>query len=941
MVGGVFISLVLVTLIFFVGNTYYRIIKDLPSIDLLPSLVEPPNGSLLHPSQFYDRTQQHIILTLENPAAVNKQYIELARLDEKFSSLPIEYLVSATIASDDPEFWDNSSNLLSIFTQSNQTTIPQKLIEIVFPENSMPPKEQDLGKRLLALQLVGKFGHLKILEWYLNTVQYGKFIYGVDAAARAYFAKPAQELSLAEAAMLAAFEQNPSLDPSIDLPSLREMQVQVIFKMRDQGFISSDEAQEALKENIQFQPQLEPESLSPEFTNLVLQQLSSVIPLKQLYRGGFEIVTSLDFELQNQADCVIQTLQIRTAAGTTNSVPTFDPSCEAGEFLSISPENDGASDQNFRAGVVIMDPENGQVLAMVGDENAELIPSYPKRHQVGTIISPWLYLTAFTQGMSPASLLWDIPVPATGESSNVVGEANQSARPAYHGPVSLRAAFVNDFYGAAEGLYQQVGAENIQQVENKFGIRTSEAISETQLTIDDFYSQQVSLFEIVQAFGVLANQGFMSGQPVSEIAQQNTQTRLTSNTVLSVTGINGKKWLDQTNTETIPVVSTQLAYLSTQVLSDAEARQLSTSQESPLEIDRPVAVKTGRSLDESNIWTVGFTPQIVVGVWIGESQPQNSFNPELASDLWQAIIRYATQEFSEKDFTEPSGISHVMVCEPSGLLPSPICPSVKEELFLTGLEPTKEDDLYKKYWVNRETGLLATIFTPVRMVEQKVYMSIPAPALEWARQSGFPLAPVNNDTYPPPPPSQEAEVNDPIENAYVGGLVNIYGSAGGEDFAYYRLQVGKGVYPQEWVQLGEDNKQPLKDGLLGVWDTTGLDGEYLVELLVVKNDRQFEQAYLYVTVDNTAPQVQILSPEENEEFHISQDATIIIRAAINDDFGLGLVEFEVDDQWKFTLYGPPYLVLWPAQLGMHEIRITAYDLAGNHQEEKISFIVTQ
>jgi membrane peptidoglycan carboxypeptidase len=941
LISGILISLAVVMLIFMGANVFFDLSQDLTSVDTLPSLLEPPDGALLQPTRFYDRTHQHVILTLENPAAKNKQYIRLSMTNGKITNQAFKYLADATIAAFDPNFWEESSNPLGVFSKGTQPFLAQKLVNNLRLVYSLPSQKRELSQRLSALLLTGKYGRLQILEWYLNTAHYGKLIFGADAAALAYFAKPAEELSLGEAVMLVSFEQNPSLDPFKDDLRLREMQVQVIINMLEQGFISSDQAQEALKENIQFQPQLEPESLSPEFTNLVLQQMSEVVPLEQLYQGGFEIITSLDYGLQNQADCASQIQKTRLHVNPGQDTSIQDPACEAANFLQATSEIEDPSTQDLDIEVVILNPESGQILAMVGNNQDELLSSNLEAHPVGTIASPWLYLTAFTQGMSPASILWDIPITYTNDSSDGARQVNESDLSTYHGPVSVRAAITNDYYGAAAGLYQQLGAENVWLVENQFGIQTPGIISNTQATIDDFYSQKATLLEITRAYGVLANQGFMAGQPKKANLQAQSQPRLTPTTLLSVSGYDGKTWLEWTKPETIPVVSTQLAFLTTKALTDDEVSQPNLAQESLSEIGRPVAVKTGRGTNDGNTWAVGFTPQIVVGVWVGDSQPGYSINPEPASDLWQAIIKYSTKELPIEDFSEPPGISHVLVCDPSGMLASPLCPSVKEEIFLSGTEPTHVDDLYQKYWVNRETGLLATIFTPAMLVDQKVFISIPAQALEWAKQAGFPMPPENYDTYPPPPPSEDAIITAPGFNTFIGGEVSFYGSAGGDNFSFYRLQVGQGVYPQEWMQLGKDIEQPVQNGLLGSWDTTGLQGEYLVELLVVKQDRQIEQAYLYLLVDNTAPSIKILAPENDGLFQIDQENTIILQASADDDFGLKQVEFVIDDQQIATLYESPYVVLWPAQLGQHELKITAYDMAGNCREEKLTFLVTQ
>jgi membrane peptidoglycan carboxypeptidase len=940
LLSGILISLTLVTFIFLGTNVYFQLAPSLASIESLPSLLKPPFGSLLQPTRFYDRTHQQVILTLENPAAVNKQYSRLSMAEGKITTQAFEYLADATIASIDPEYWNEPGSILDVISQSAQPILAQKLIDNLLLANKVSSNGWDFGQRLLTFELVNEYGRLQILEWYLNTAQYGNLIYGADAAARAYFAKPAAQLSLAEAAVLASFVQNPTLDPFKDNLRLREMQVQVIINMFGLGFISMGQAQEALKENIQFQPLLEPESRAPDFTNLVLQQISQVMPLTQLYQGGLQVITSLDFGLQNQALCAVQVQKALLQAGQGQESSLRDPACESATLLSEFSEIAVPSTQDLESEVVIMIPENGQILAMIGETGSTLLHGYPQQHPVGTIISPLLYLTAFTQGMSPASLLWDVPYSEKYTSSAVENQSYQPDWNSFHGPVSLRAAFGHDYYGAAAALYQQLGAENIWRVENQFGILPIESALAAPASINDFYSQQASLLEITRAYGVLAKQGFMVGQAEETGLEQKSTPMLNPITVLSVIDAEGKTFLELAKPDTIPVVSTQLAFLTTHIMGGGEENQPDAIKADELDINRPVAVKTGMSIDGSSTWAVGFTPQFVVGVWLGQTQPGYTLSLEPASDLWQAIMKYTTIDLPTEDFQEPTGISHVLVCDPTGRLPSSVCPSVKEEIFLSGTEPKQVDDLFKEYWVNRETGLLATIFTPTELVDRRVYLSIPTQDVEWAKQANFPLPPEKYDTYPPTH-SDDAEIRTPAMNSFVSGRVNIYGSAGGDNFAYYRLQVGEGVYPQEWEQIGTDIDQPRQDGLIGSWDTTGLQGEYLLELLVVKQDRQIERAYIYLIVDNLAPSLQILSPLINEDFQINQDKTIIIQASAEDDFSLEKVEFVVDDQPFATLYESPYIVFWPAEMGPHKLQITAYDQAGNYEEQTTSFSVTQ
>ena len=188
------------------------------------------------------------------------------------------------------------------------------------------------------------------------------------------------------------------------------------------------------------------------------------------------------------------------------------------------------------------------------------------------------------------------------------------------------------------------------------------------------------------------------------------------------------------------------------------------------------------------------------------------------------------------------------VCDPSGMLPTRECPNLVTEIFLNGSEPTQGDNLFREFFVNRETGLLATVFTPPELIDKRVYMIVPDEARDWAQSVGIEVPPTNYDAIQAPPVNPYTNITAPQLFADVSGNVLILGTASGDDFQYYRVQVGKGLNPQEWIQLGEDNFSAVDGGLLAEWDTTGLSGLYAVQLIVVRNDQKVDTAVIQVTV---------------------------------------------------------------------------------------------
>jgi membrane carboxypeptidase/penicillin-binding protein PbpC len=581
-------------------------------------------------------------------------------------------------------------------------------------------------------------------------------------------------------------------------------------------------------------------------------------------------------------------------------------------------------------------------MAMTGDGGKAALPAYPAPHPAGSIVSPFLALTAFTQGMSPASLLWDIPATnASAEPNPVQADLHQGLTASYHGPASLREVIVNDYSVAASQVLQQVGIVNVSLTEKQFGISTSIITQSLEGNLDELYSQPITLFENVEAYSVLANQGVMAGQPGIGNNPYRHQNGLSSTGILRVLGVDGQVWLDWTEPASLPVVTPQIAYLTSNVLSDERARWPSLGHPNALEIGRSAAAKVSLTVDANDAWTIGYIPQLAIGVWMGNQQAEvGGITVDMAAGLWHALMKYAASEIPVQDFIAPAGISRVQVCEPSGMLVSPLCPNIIQEVFLEGNEPTQVDDLYQKIYIDRETGLLATIFTPPELVDEAVFLVVPDEASSWARASGLPIPPTAYDSISTATPtSGEVQITKPEIGSKMRGQIRFTGSAGGDDFSYYRLQVGQGLNPQEWLQVGEDVDKPVRDGLLGTWDTKGLDGVYVVELLVVRQDMRIERAIIQITVDNTAPEVIILAPKEGEQFAYQQSEIILMNVSVSDNQGVQRVDYYLDNKAVSTLYEPPFIIPWGAQVGEHTLLIKAYDQAGNQNTTSVSFSV--
>jgi membrane carboxypeptidase/penicillin-binding protein PbpC len=391
--------------------------------------------------------------------------------------------------------------------------------------------------------------------------------------------------------------------------------------------------------------------------------------------------------------------------------------------------------------------------------------------------------------------------------------------------------------------------------------------------------------------------------------------------------------------QTQQVLSEPLAYLINNVLSDNEARVGAFGRPNPLEIDRPAAVKTGTTNDFIDNWTLGSTPQVTAGVWVGntDSTPMEKVTGLTgAAPIWHAVMKYVTQNLPLEEWNEPNGINRVTVCYPSGLLPTRDCQSLVDEIFIAGTEPTATDNVWQAFQVNRDTGKLATVFTPPELVERRVYEILPPEAADWVRLAGLPQPPTEYDTIYTPPEAGGGDVFiaslQPF--SYVHGVVPITGTVKSENFSFFRLQFGPGLNPTQWTQIGGDRGEQLENADLQTWDTTALgNGLYSVQLLVVKNDQTFVNYTVQVTVDNTPPTAALVTPTEGQTFTLGDDESVIIQPDVADNLSLAFVDIFVDDKKVQTTTVAPFTYRWRlAGPGAHTIHIRAVDAAGNAAE---------
>ena len=804
--AGLILSLLLGSLIILGAFAYADFTRNLPSTDILPRLLNPPDGLLLQPSRVYDRSGLQLLATFATTESP-RRYIPINEQNPQHIS---PALVKAIIAAADPMFETHSGySLEGLDNPDLHPTLAQKLVSGLMLYDEPPSFRRAVRERLLAAQITAQFGRAQVMEWYLNSANFGNYAYGIDAAARLYFGKPADELTLAESAILAATSETPALNPH-DAPQVAlQRGRELLYVMDELGLVSPEEISRSLTENPPFAaPPQTPPGVAPAFLNLLLAQIDSQIPRERIERGGVTIISTLDYALQKDAACLTEVYASRLAA-----LPEPSTDCDAARLLPSLPPEIAFVDSS--ASAVILDPQTGQVLALVGETIQGVETPLVGAHSPGSGLDAFVYLTGFTRGLSPATLTWDIPS----------GEINPNFDGEYHGAMRLRIALANDYQTPVETLKTQMGVENVTKIASSFGLDMNAG---------------ASMLELASAYGVFGSQGVRFGQYVED--------EFTPVTILRVEGADHGALLDWSLPEAQTVVTPAMAYLMTNVLGDEPARWETWGRQNVLEIGKPAGVKPGQNADGKDAWVVGYTPYISVAVWSGVRGEGDLITPRFPAVLWNALMQSASASKPGDGWSAPPGIATMTVCDPSGMLPTRECPNLVTEVFLNGSEPTQADTLFREFAVNRETGLLATVFTPPELVDKRVYMIFPEEAREWALNAGFAVPPSSYDAIQAPPVNPYANITAPQLFADVDGKVLILGTASGGDFQYYRVQAGRGLNPQEWIQLGEDNFTPVEGGLLAEWDTTGLSGLYAVQLIVVRSDQKVDTAVIQVTV---------------------------------------------------------------------------------------------
>ncbi|MFN2145388.1 MAG: transglycosylase domain-containing protein, partial [Anaerolineales bacterium] len=798
---------------------YYSIAATLPSVEDVQS-----RTSQFQTTRILDRNGD-LLYEILDPSAGRRTYVGLDQVSP--------FIVAATVATEDEHFYSHPGfspwAIVRAFVQNAQSgevvsgasSITQQVARMLFLEPEEANQRTYLRKvkeAILAIELTNNYSKDEILELYLNENFYGNLAYGIEAAAETYFGVRADQVTLEQAAFLAGLTQAPSV---YDVYTNREValdrQKYVLRLMYEaseaQGCIyvsnsvqricvdleTGSAAAYALEDYEFNQPYVEIKY--PHWVNYIRTLLEAQYDPQTIYRSGFTVETTLDPRLQELA---LAALEKHIALLEANNVQS------------------GA--------LVALEPASGEILAMVGsvdfynDEIDGQINMALSPRQPGSSIKPIVYMAAFEKGWTPATLIWDVETefPPSGNPDDPRDPyipVNYDER--YHGPVTVRAALANSYNVPAVKALNYVGIyddpntpveDGMIELAHRLGISTLN---------EDYYGLslalgggEVTLLDMTSVFGVFANQGL----------------RLPPVAITRISDSSGNVIFEYQRPAGEQVIRVEHAYLLSSILSDNAARTPAFGPNSVLNLPFQVAAKTGTTNDFRDNWTMGYTPDLAVGVWVGNpdyTEMKNTSGLTGAAPIWAEFMQDSIQILeggTPTAFRQPNGVVERVVCAVSGTIPSAKCPSQRTEIFAHDQLPLPSSaDLWKEVEVDTWTQLFPSDECGDFRDEQLVlnvtefwageWILDTSAGRTWAEQMGFKrpiyFIPQADCTKADNPAILSFEGISPGQTIKTEELPIILRAYGGDRFEKFELSYR--VAGKQWQSLGtftEQSKEP-------------------------------------------------------------------------------------------------------------------------------------
>jgi len=629
----------------------------------LPSPSKLMERQVAESTKIYDREGKTIIYEIHGD-----QKRTLVTLDQ----IP-KQVQQATIAIEDKDFYKHGAfSPWAIFRtavtnvlfgkKAGGSTLTQQFVKnaVLTNEKKYTRKIKEL---ILAYRLENKFSKDEILQMYLNEIPYGSSAYGVESASQYYFGKSITETNLAEAAILAALPQSPSrYSPYGEgKETLMKRQQYILDQMAKQGYITNDEAEAAKKVEIKFQARSE-NMMAPHFVMYIKQILEDKYGIKEVEQGGLKIYTTLDIKKQEIAEVAVKEQALKNEK-------------------SYNAKN---------AALVALDPKTGEVLAMVGSRdyfddsvdgqvNVTLAPRQP-----GSSFKPIVYATAFLKGFTPDTMVYDVVTNFSTDGGKKYEPHNYDG--GERGPISFRAALAGSLNIPAVKAMYLAGIDNVLKLAKDMGYSTLNDKDRFGLSLV-LGGGEVKLLEHANAFSVFATEG-----ELPEIV-----------TIRKIEDRTGKVLEEFKEPKKKKVLEPNIAKMINSILSDNGARSYVFGASNRLTLgNRPVAAKTGTTNDYRDAWTIGYTPSLVAGVWVG-----NNDNSEMktgadgsvvAAPIWNRFMRESLADSPIENF--------------NGYSIDPKTPGI---LLGQGFGQ-------QKIKIDKASGLLANDNTPQTFIVEKSYL---------------------------------------------------------------------------------------------------------------------------------------------------------------------------------------------------------------------------
>ena len=864
--GFIFALFVLVILAILGGSglviSYYRIARTLPSVDDLKD-----RASQFETTRILDRNGNPLYEIID-PNAGRRTFITLDKISPA--------LVAATIATEDKDFYTHPGfdvwAILRALWENYRTdgqgggasTITQQLARALLltpEERAQRTYRRKAREIILAAEITRRYSKNEILELYLNEIYYGNLAYGIEAASETYFGKTANQLTLSEASFLAGLPQSPvvyDIYTNRDVTLARQQQVLVLMYelsltnacitvSNSEVPICVDQAAavgaaDEMKGHTFISPDIN--ARYPHWVNFVRAELEEKYDAQTIYRSGFIVYTTLDPTLQNEAQRLV-TEQVALLA---------DKNAHNGALVAIK-------------------PSTGEILAMVGspDFNNPAIAGQinmadsPTR-QPGSSIKPITYVAAFEKGWTPATLIWDVPTDFPDGANPPYVPKNYDDK--FHGPMTVRTALSNSFNIPAVKALEYVGIYDDPNTPEKDGmIAMAEKLGIASFTRPDYGLSltlgggDVSLLEMTTAYSVFAN----GGKKIPPVA------------ILKIIDFQGNVIDEYQPPQGEQVIRSDHAFLISSILSDNDARSWMFGRNSLLNLPFQVAAKTGTTNDFRDNWTMGYTPDLVTGVWVGNADytPMvNTTGLSGAAPIWSSFMQFAVpivNNNSPTPFAFPSsGITETIICAVSGAEPSQWCKGgQRNEFFASGQSPLpRSQDLLVKTQIDTWTGLIAGDACKDFARDEFVMNVKDAWGRKWLR-SGQGKDWLESHDMPRNPffaPDRECSSDDPrpllefsnlkendtiAETSFnVKAIINVTKG----DFSGWRLEYGIGNDPSEWTLLAEGRNKFENADTIHAWDLKDVKGDKLtLRIYLMNGEEYYAEKRVFLTLNLPTP----------------------------------------------------------------------------------------